>query len=263
VAGEDAPVAVTAAEARALIRAGRWTGLTETLAQQSVHLAPVAVPSEWALPLLQFCVRNPIAAPVIEVLGPGEWMTDLAPDGDLRTDVPRWQVWEAGVLAAEVTDLRPHWRDDLVTVLLGTSHLFAGPLKTAGISAETVDNPRPAIYRTARPTRQAGPLAGPLFVTVKFARPAEVATIVRVTARFPAGHGAPVHVGDPALIGLDGEQPAFGAPLEVPDGTVPLFWACGYTVLEALRAARLPWFACHAPGCAFIVDLPPEQFEVV
>lgn len=258
----DDPVVATAAEARELIRAGRWIGLTETLAQRFVHLAPVAVPSEWALPLLQFCVRNPVAAPVVEVLGRGEWMTDLAPDGDLRTDVPRWQVWEAGALAAEVTDLRPSWRDDLVTVLLGTSHLFAGPLKAAGVSVETVDNPRPAIYRTTLSTRQAEPLGGPLFVTVKFARPEEIATIVRVTARYPAGHGAPIHVGDPAVIGLDGAQPAFGFPLEAPDDRVPLFWACGFTVLEALRAARLPWFACHAPGCTFIVDLSPEQLAV-
>ncbi|GIW07126.1 MAG: UPF0317 protein [Dehalococcoidia bacterium] len=260
-AARDA-IGATAAEARALIRAGRWSGLTETLAQRFVHLAPVVVPADWVLPLLQFCIRNPSAGPILELLAPGDWETGLAPGGDIRTDVVRWQIWEAGRLTGEVTDLRPVWREDLVTVLLGTSHILAGPLKAAGISAETVDNPRPAIYRTALPTQPAGPLSGPHFVTVKFARPEEIATIFRVTGRYPAGHGAPIHAGDPALIGVDGVHPAFGFPLEVPAGRVPLFWPCGFTVLEALRAARLPWLACHAPGCTFIVDLPPERLSV-
>jgi uncharacterized protein YcsI (UPF0317 family) len=262
VDGSPDPADLTAAEARALIRAGRWRGLTETLAQRYVHLAPVVVPADWALPLLRFCIRNPAAAPVVEVLAPGEWETDLAPTGDIRTDVVRWQVWEEGRQVSEVADLRPHWRDDLVTVLLGTSHILAGPLKAAGVAAETVDNPRPAIYRTALAARAAGPLGGPHFVTVKFARPAEVATIFRVAGRYPAGHGAPLHAGDPALIGVEGDRPAFGFPLDVPEGTVPLFWACGFTALAALRAGRLPWFASHAPGCTFIVDLPPERLLV-
>ncbi|MFN8535517.1 MAG: DUF1445 domain-containing protein [Dehalococcoidia bacterium] len=256
------PVATTAAAARALIRAGRWTGLTETLAQHYVHLAPVTLPADDALALLRFCVRNPQAGPVVEILGPGEWESDLAPGGDIRTDVVRWQIWEGGEAAGETADLRRFWRHDLVTVLLGTSHILAGPLKDAGIPADTVDNPRPAIYRTTLPSRPAGSLRGPQYVTVKFALPEEVAKIVRVTACYPAGHGAPIAIGDPAAIGVDGELPGFGYPLAIPPGRVPLFWACGFTVLEALRAARLAWFACHAPGCTFIVDLPPERLAI-
>jgi uncharacterized protein YcsI (UPF0317 family) len=217
------------------------------------------VPADLALDFLRLCLRNPLAAPILDVLDPGAPATDLAQGGDVRTDVVRWQVWEAGAMASETHDLRPYWREDLVTVLLGTSHILAGPLKAAGIPEWTVDNPRPAIYRTALRARSAGRLGGPQYVTVKFADPIDVPLITRITAKYPAGHGAPLHIGDPGLIGVDGASPGFGHPLDIPPGTTPVFWACSFTVLEALRAARVPWFACHAPGCTFILDIPPER----
>lgn len=253
--------APTAESIRAAIREGRHTGLTETVGQEWAQGGPLFVPREYAYDVLLYSVRNPAALPLLDVLDPGAWTTELAPGADVRTDVPLYEVWADGQKIAEVTDLRPLWRGDLVTFVMGTSHILAMGLKEAGVAETTVDNPRPAIYRTALPTRAAGRLSGPLCVTVKFARPDEVAIIQRVSATLPAGHGAPVHAGDPAAIGVEGDAPVFGYPLDVPEGTVPVFWACSYSLLAALRAAKIPWFACHAPGRMLVTDLPWHAYR--
>ena len=54
--------------------------------------------------------------------------------------------------------------------------------------------------------------------------PAEqVADAVRITARYPAVHGAPLHVGDPRALGIeDLGTPDYGDPVEVRPGEVPV-----------------------------------------
>jgi uncharacterized protein YcsI (UPF0317 family) len=111
------------------------------------------------------------------------------------------------------------------------------------------------MYRTDRPCRPAGSLAGPLVVSMR-PIPAElVPTAVRVTARYPAVHGAPVHVGDPAALGIaDLDRPDYGDPVEVRPGELPVFWACGVTPQAAVAASRPPLAITHAPGHMAITD---------
>jgi uncharacterized protein YcsI (UPF0317 family) len=83
---------------------------------------------------------------------------------------------------------------------------------------------------------------------------------VRVTGRFSRAHGAPVHVGDAAELGIaDLGRPDYGDALPVRDGEVPLFWACGVTPQAAAEAARLPLLISHAPGYMFITDVRDED----
>ena len=85
--------------------------------------------------------------------------------------------------------------------------------------------------------------------------PGLVATAVRVTARYPGVHGAPVHVGDPAALGItDLDRPDFGDPVDLREGEVPVFWACGVTLQAAVMASRPPLAICHAPGHMAITD---------
>ncbi|HEX7388457.1 MAG TPA: DUF1445 domain-containing protein, partial [Acidiphilium sp.] len=85
---------------------------------------------------------------------------------------------------------------------------------------------------------------------------------VAVTSRFVTMHGAPVHIGDPASIGIaDVGHPDFGDAIDFAPGDVPVFWACGVTSQVALEQARLPFAITHAPGCMLVTDLP-EQFEI-
>ena len=79
--------------------------------------------------------------------------------------------------------------------------------------------------------------------------------------RYPAVHGAPVHVGDPAALGIaDLAKPDFGDPPEVRPGEVPVFWACGVTPQAAIMASRPPFAITHAPGHMFITDVRDAEY---
>jgi uncharacterized protein YcsI (UPF0317 family) len=94
--------------------------------------------------------------------------------------------------------------------------------------------------------------------------PAEVvATAVRITSRYPAVHGAPVHVGDPGALGIDDlDRPDFGDPVEVRAGELPVFWACGVTPQAAVMRSRPPFAIGHAPGHMAITDARDSAYQV-
>jgi uncharacterized protein YcsI (UPF0317 family) len=118
------------------------------------------------------------------------------------------------------------------------------------------------MYITNRPCVPAGAFRGPLVVTM---RPVPAALVERaraVTARFPRAHGAPVHTGDPAALGIaDLARPDWGDPLPLRPGEVPVFWACGVTPQAAALAARVELMLTHAPAHMFITDLRVEDLD--
>jgi uncharacterized protein YcsI (UPF0317 family) len=119
------------------------------------------------------------------------------------------------------------------------------------------------MYRTIRPCEPAGPFAGPLVVTMR-AMPAHlVETAIAVTERYPAVHGGPVHVGDPAALGItDLDHPEWGDPPVTEPGDVPVFWACGVTPQAVALAARPPLMLTHAPGHMLVTDIPVASLAV-
>ncbi len=248
----------SAAEARRAIRTGEWKGPTAGLAVSHAQANLVALPREHAFDFLLFCQRNPRPCPLLEVVDAGRVEPGCAPGGDLRTDFPRYRVFRDGALAGEVDDATPLWRDDLVSFLIGCSFSFEAPLLAAGLEVRHLTERRNVpMYRTARPTRPAGPFRGPLVVSMRPFRPADVPRVVEITGRLPRVHGAPVHVGDPAAIGIaDLSRPDYGDAVTVRDGEVPVFWACGVTPQAALLAGRLPFAITHAPGHMLVTDLP-------
>ncbi len=248
----------TAAEARRAIRTGEWTGPTAGLATAHAQANLVALPREHAFDFLLFCQRNPRPCPLLEVVDAGRVEPACAGGGDLRTDFPRYRVFRDGALAGEVDDATPLWRDDLVSFLIRCSFSFEAPLLAAGLEVRHLTERRNVpMYRTGRPTRPAGPFRGPLVVSMRPFRPADVPRVVEITGRLPRVHGAPVHVGDAAAIGIaDLSRPDYGDAVSVRDGEVPVFWACGVTPQAALLTARLPFAIAHAPGHMLVTDLP-------
>lgn len=80
-----------------------------------------------------------------------------------------------------------------------------------------------AVYRTSMPCRPAGRFAGNLIVSMRPFLPADAIRAIQITSRFPNVHGAPVHFGDPAAIGIANiDQPDFGAPQQRGDPTVAI-----------------------------------------
>ncbi len=248
------PRLLTPAQARARFRDGLRTptsGWSAGWTQANL----IAVPRDLAYDVLLFAQRNPAACPVLDVTEPGEVACRIF-DGDLRTDLPGYRVYEEGRHVADRTDVVDVWRDDLVAFLIGCSFTFEAALLEARVPLRHIESgTNVAMYKTDRECRPAGSLHGPLVVSMRPVPAELVATAVRVTSRYPAVHGAPVHVGDPAALGItDLSRPDFGDPVEVRDGEIPLFWACGVTPQAAIMASAPPFAIGHAPGMMAITD---------
>ncbi|MFF3564903.1 putative hydro-lyase [Streptomyces sp. NPDC002574] len=224
----------------------------------------IAVPADWAEDVALFCRRNPKPCPLLDVTGPGARSTALAPGADLRTDLPRYRVWENGVLVDEPGDVVTHWRDDMVSFLIGCSFTFESALRGAGVPLRHVDQGRNvAMYRTNRYCRPAGRLWGPVVVSMRPVPARLVGAAVRVSARMPGVHGGPVHIGSPAALGIaDLDRPDYGDPVRAEPGDIPVFWACGVTPQAALMASRPPFAITHAPGYMFITDIRDTDHQV-
>ena len=87
--------------------------------------------------------------------------------------------------------------------------------------------------------------------------PSQAIRATAVTAAMPRVHGAPVHLGDPAEIGIqDIDHPDYGDPVEIRPGEIPVFWPCGVTPQNVVTQARPPFAITHAPGHMLITDIP-------
>jgi uncharacterized protein YcsI (UPF0317 family) len=240
----------------------RTTGPTAGLAPGYTQANLIAVPRDWAYDTLLFAQRNPKPCPVLDVTDPGSPRTTLAPDADLRTDVPRYRIWRDGDLVDEPTDATGYWREDLVAFLIGCSFTFESALAAAGVPLRHGRNV--AMYVTSRQCRPAGRLHGPMVVSLRMIPAEHVDTAVRVTALMPAVHGAPVHTGDPAALGItDLASPDFGDPPVAEPGDVPVFWACGVTPQAVLMASRPPFAITHAPGHMFVTDVRDTEYQLL
>lgn len=243
---------------RRLIREGVWTSHTSGLAKDNVQGNVVILPEALASDFLRYCQRNPKPCPVLAVSEPGQaLLPSLGKDIDIISDVPRYKVWRNGEVVAEPTDIADFWRADLVTFVIGCSFSFEQALMEAGLALRHVDEGKNvAMYRTNIATEAAGPFSGPMVVSMRPLKAAAVVRAVQVTSRFPGVHGAPVHVGDPSLIGIaDLQQPDYGDAVEVREDELPVFWACGVTPQAAIERARPEFCITHAPGAMLITDL--------
>ncbi len=253
------PASIAPAEqARQAIRRGEWTGHTSGLAEGYVQGNVVILPQAQADHFLRYCQRNPKPCPVLAVSEPGQAsLPTLGAGIDIRTDVPQYRVWRDGELAAEPNDVRDLWRDDLVTFVLGCSFSFEQALLEAGLPVRHIEQGRNVpMFRTNIATEPAGPFHGPMVVTMRPMRAAAAIRAIQVTSRFPDVHGAPVHIGDPALIGIaDLARPDYGDAVDVRPDELPVFWACGVTPQAAIVQARPEFCITHAPGAMLITDL--------
>lgn len=250
------------AEARAAIRAGTWVTHTSGVADDHVQGNVVILPQALADDFLRYCQRNPKPCPVLAVSEVGvPLLPQLGADIDIRTDVPRYRVWRNGEVLDEPTDVTKYWRDDLVTFVLGCSFSFEQALLDSGLALRHVsEGKNVAMYRTNIATAAAGPFHGPMVVSMRPLRAAAAIRAIQITSRFPDVHGAPVHIGDPALIGIrDLAKPDYGDAVDVLRDELPVFWACGVTPQAAITKARPEFCITHAPGAMLITDLLNHQ----
>jgi uncharacterized protein YcsI (UPF0317 family) len=256
-------------EVPATLRAGcrdaSFDGPTSGHAPGYVQANMVILPTDYADEFREFCVRNPQPCPVLEIHDAGDPEPKrIAPGADVRTDLPRYRVFRDGAAVDEPTDITDLWRDDLVTFMLGCSFVVESALMEAGLLlphiAETGFVP---MYRTTRETIPAGRFKGPTVVSMRPFAPEDAERAAEITAHYPMAHGAPIHMGDPAELGIrDIDAPEFGRAVTIGPDQITVFWACGVTPQEALASARPPLAITHAPGHMFVADILSEATRI-
>jgi len=250
-----------AATVRAAIRAGRYARHTAGLAAGVLQCNLAILPAALALDFMRFCQRNPRPCPLVAVSDTGDAMLrTLGRDIDARSDAPRYNIYRDGALAAQADDISDLWRDDLVTFALGCSFTFERALIAAGVPMRHVERDLTVpMYRTTAQTVPAGPFGGGMVVSMRPVRTGDLERVRAICARFPLAHGAPVHAGDPAALGIaDLDRPDWGDAVTVAAGEIPVFWACGGTPQNAILHAKPPLAITHAPGHMLISDVPED-----
>jgi uncharacterized protein YcsI (UPF0317 family) len=264
---DDRPtVPQTGAAARQLIRRGAHAGPTNGLAPGNVQANLAILPHKLAEDFMRFCQLNPKPCPLIGVSAPGDWrLPALGEDLDIRTDLPRYRVWRDGVIADEPTDLMRWWRDDLVVFAIGCSFSFEQALIEDGIELRHFTcNCTVPMYRTTIETMPAGPFHGPLVVSMRPMKAADAIRAVQITTRFPAVHGAPVHLAKPEAIGIkDIAKPDWGDPVPINDDEIPVFWACGVTPQSVIMAVKPDFCITHYPGAMLVTDRRNTEFAIM
>lgn len=244
---------------RAAIRTGSYRGHTAGLAAGKLQVNLAILPAEYAPDFEAFCRQNPQPCPLVGMTEAGNPLWPALGGIDVRTDAPSYNIYRDGALVDTVPDLNSVWRNDLVAFAIGCSFTFEAALVAAGVPMAHIDADRTVpMYRTNIATAPAGPFGGGMVVSLRYVAPEQVALARETTARFPWAHGAPVHVGDPAEIGInDVRTPDWGDPPVGTDG-VPMFWACGVTPQNALAEARPPLCITHTPGRMLITDIDDQ-----
>jgi len=263
----DITVPQTGAEVRRLIRKGKFLQPTSGVAPHHVQANVAILPKEVAFEFLLFCQRNPKPCPVVEVIEAGYVEAALtAPGSDIRTDVPLYRVYKNGEMVDEPQTLESHWRDDLVTFLLGCSFSFEHALMANGIDLPYYGTERNVpMFITDIQTEKSGGFGGPMVVSHRWIPQDKVVRAVQATSRFPSTHGAPIHIGDPSKIGIsDITKPDFGEVWEQGnEDEVPVFWACGVTPQSVAMASKPELMITHSPGHMFVTDLMDEDLAVL
>jgi uncharacterized protein YcsI (UPF0317 family) len=257
--------ALPSMQARLACRAGSTT-TTAGVANGFVQGNLAILPEKLAASFHRFCQLNPKPCPVIGMSEVGDpHIPSLGIDLDIRTDLPRYRVWRDGEVVEEPPDIIAHWRDDLVAFVLGCSFSFEEALMADDLPIRHIErNVRVPMYRTNIACTPSGPFAGPMVVSMRPFKPADAIRAVQITSRFPAVHGAPVHLGHPHSIGIaDIAKPDYGDAVPVEADEIPVFWACGVTPQAVIAAAKLPFAITHAPGLMLVTDLRNKQLAVL
>lgn len=249
---------------RAAIRAGRHTTVTSGAAPGYLQANLVILTSDWADEFEAFCDANPKPCPLIAKSAPGDpCLPSLGKDIDVRTDVPRYRVFQDGRQVSEETDVCELWRDDLVAFALGCSYSFEAALLEQDVPIRHIEQGgKVCTYLTDIETVPAGRFRGKMVVSMRNFTVPNAIRAIEITSQFPRVHGAPIHFGDPAAIGIvDIDKPEFGGVPDIRPGEVPLFWACGVTPQSIVEEARPPFCITHKAGHMLITDRLNEEFR--
>ncbi|PAB59049.1 putative hydro-lyase [Anaeromicrobium sediminis] len=253
-------------EVRKMIRKGEIQGPTSGMCRGYVQGNLVTLPKKLAYDFLLFAQRNPKSCPLLEVTNEGcKELKTIATGSDISTDIPKYRVYEKGKLQGEYGELKSIWRDDFISFILGCSFTFESALIDEGIEVRHITNKSNVpMYITNIECKPAGIFSGPTVVSMRPIPLDKVSKVVQITSRYPGVHGAPIHMGNPKLIGInDIYKPDFGDSVEIKDNEIPVFWACGVTPQAVAMKVKPEIMITHAPGHMFITDIKNHELAVL
>ncbi len=116
------------------------------------------LPYSLAFDFAVFCQRNPKPCPILDITEVGDPEPRLiAPNADIRTDLPRYRVFQHGELIAETTDIKEFWRNDLVAFLIGCSFSFENAMLNSGLPVRHIEEGKNVpMYKTNIECKPAG-----------------------------------------------------------------------------------------------------------
>ena len=156
---------------RELIREGKiatpTTGMCDGYAQGNL----VVLPKELAWDFLLFCQRNPKSCPLLEVADAGSRTFPIFGAGsDIARDIPKYRVYENGVMTGEYTDVSAFFDDpsrELVSFLIGCSFSFESALLEAGVPVRQIEEGvNVPMYNTNISCAPAGVFSGNMVVSM-------------------------------------------------------------------------------------------------
>ncbi|XP_014105179.1 PREDICTED: UPF0317 protein C14orf159 homolog, mitochondrial isoform X2 [Pseudopodoces humilis] len=207
----------------------------------------------------KFCHANDGPLPLLYRSQPGDWKCpSLSTDSDIRTDCLQYRRYEHGACTGSLKSLKEYSEQlkDMVTFYLGCSFSFEKAVQKAGIPIRNVEQK----CNTSVPCYSISMFHCNLVVTMRPIPESSLEAAVLATSELKEAHGAPIHIGDPGLLGIqDLSKPDYGDPVHFHPGDIPVFWACGVTGVEAIISCRAPLAFTHSPGCMFITDLKNDN----
>lgn len=251
-------------ELRRSARQGAFTGLTTGHVPGFVQANLAIMPAADAADFVEFCGKNARSCPVLGVSEPGDpAMPELGEDIDVRTDLPQYWVYRDGQRVESTADVSALWQEDHVAVAIGCWFSVEEALLEAGVRLRHLElGIQGSLFRTSLDTSPVGRFGGPMVASMRPFAEGDVDTVAEVTGRFERVHGAPIHIGDPAELGIrDIGKPDFGEVLVPEAGEVPIYWGCGLTALTALEHAKLPFFITHAAGAMLVSDQRNSELQ--
>jgi uncharacterized protein YcsI (UPF0317 family) len=272
----------TAQEVRRLCRLNALPTYPSTTGLAAGHIqANLAVlPAKYASDFRSLCQRNPVPCPLIGESLIGDPTTIIPSQGsgfthslfresvDIRTDLPKYNIYRSGKLVASTDDIDEYWKEDSIAFLIGCSYSFETALVNADLPPRHhVTSTAVPMYRTTLPLNPAGIFTQSTYiVSMRPYRLDELDRVRKITARYQmTGHGEPIAWGWESVktLGIrDIHKPEWGMAVVFETDEVPVFWGCGVTpqncVLDMGEQIEGDVIG-HFPGGMLLCDLREEE----
>ena len=157
----------------------------------------------------------------------------------LRTDLPRYLVYSEGRLVEDTLDLSQFGLEGMVSFYIGCSTSFEAALRDRDIMSNDFGFSTPHSVHLSNVTlKEIGPIAGSMMVTMRPIKKDRLLETFLITSQYPDAHGAPIHMGNPALLQIQD-------PPKIEDDEVPVFWGCGFGVTQIITSIGKYYSVVH------------------